>query len=117
MTRLSDTLTRRLTKYGTAATWWKRTRGAKDSVSGHSAETWNTASTTYIFSFPIMSTVRDTPAGEAVEERHEVYSIDEYPTHDRLVWGSETYEVELESQKIFFDNAVAYYRAVVVRMT
>lgn len=102
-------------KDGTLATWWRRTRGTKDSVSGISPETWNTDKTLYIFSFSIGNNLRETPAGQVVEQRHEVQTYVPLPKNDRLVWGGKTYDVELDPEPVFYNNDDVYYRHILMK--
>lgn len=103
-----------VTKDGTAATWWQRTRGTKDSVSGISPETWTTK-TIKIFSFSIGNNVRETPAGQVVEQRHEVQTYVPIPKNDRLVWGGKTYQCELDPEPVWYNNDYVYYRHIVMK--
>lgn len=102
-------------KNGTTAIWWRRTRGTKDSVSGISPETWNTTKSLFIFSFPIGSSARETPAGQTVEQRHEVHTYVPIPKNDRLQWGGKTYDVELDPENIYYNDSNIYYRHVVMK--
>jgi len=111
----SNTFYNNVVKYGTLATWYRRTRGTKDTTTGHSPETWNTDKTLYIFAFTIADNRRETPAGEVVEQRHEVQTYVPIPKNDRLNWGGKNYTVELDPEPVYINNDEVYYRHIVMK--
>lgn len=111
----SSALQSALRKLGITATWWKRRRETKDSETGHSPEAWSTT-TVFIVSFPVQSSVKETPAGDAVNERHEVYCDISMTVGDRLVWGGDTYQVDMGPENALQGRG-NYYKYIMVKRT
>jgi hypothetical protein len=113
---VAATMKRIITRHGLNSTWWKRTRGSKDSVSGHSAETWTTAGNIKVMSYPLQSNLVGTGAGDVSEERYEVYATTAFNMRDRVEYNSEEYVIEGEAQPFYYKGDVAYYRHLAVKL-
>lgn len=109
----SSALQTALRRFGVTATWWHRRRTTKDSETGHSTEAWGTT-TVFIVSFPVQSSVKETPAGDAAEERHEVYCGTSLTVGDRLVWGGDTYRVNMGPDNMLQGKG-DYYKYIAVK--
>ena len=112
---LGNTFFNNVTRRGVTVTWWRRTRGTKDSTSGISSETWDTSTTLPVFSITVSDNSRETPAGQIPEQRHEVHSYVQFPKNDRLEWGGHIYQVELDPEAVYFKDEAVYYRHLVMK--
>ena len=50
-----------------------------------------------------------TPAGVAIDQRHEVHTYIKIPKNDRLQWGGNTYDVELDPESVCYNNDDVYF--------
>jgi len=105
----ASTFLAHLNRDGTTATWWKRTRGSQDSTTGYEVITWNSDKTMKILFEPISSGNVNTPGGVVDEQRLLIFSVIGIPQFDRLVWGGETYEIEVEPRPFRYRGQIAHY--------
>jgi len=110
-----SSLTRALQRFGVVANMMKRTRGVKDSETGHSPETWSN-NTVFILCFPVQSDSKETGAGDAVTQRYEIFGDTAMNISNRLVWGGETYQIETGPEMVYHGEVI-YYRHVAVKLT
>ena len=100
---------------GVSATWWRRTRGSQNSTTGYEVITWDSTKTVNIFFEPVSAGNVETPGGVVDEQRIIIACYPPLQQFDRVVFGDETYEIDVEPKPFFHRGSIHHYEHIAVK--
>jgi len=100
---------------GTAAVYYQRTLGSRNSTTGKAAITYTGTATITIFWELLSSILRRTEAGDYTEQTIQIWTTSVMGQYDKIVVGSESYDIVNDPEPFYSHGALCHYRYTGVR--